>query len=230
MKIYNRLNGFEKVIPDKDNNIRIYLCGVTKYDDCHIGHARTILVFDVLRRYLLYKGFRVIFVQNFTDIDDKIINRAKKEGITAEQISSRYIESYFEDFTKLNVLLADKYPKATEHVGEMINLVEGFLKKNYAYITSNGVYFRVKRFESYGKLSKKSVEELQSGARIEIDALKENPLDFALWKFSTDGPVWNRPWGKGRPGRMFRYGIKVLGKQNRHTRWWARPNLPASRK
>ena len=201
MKIYNRLNNeFEKVIPDKDNNIRIYLCGVTTYDDCHIGHARTILVFDVLRRYLLYNGFRVIFVQNFTDIDDKIINRAKKEGITAEEISSRYIESYFEDFTKLNVLLADKYPKATEHVEEMINLVEGLVKKNYAYITSNGVYFRVKRFESYGKLSKKSVEELQSGARIEIDALKEDPLDFALWKFSTDGPVWNSPWGKGRPG------------------------------
>jgi cysteinyl-tRNA synthetase len=201
MKIYNRLNNeFEKVIPDKDNNIRIYLCGVTTYDDCHIGHARTILVFDVLRRYLLYKGFRVIFVQNFTDIDDKIINRAKKEGITAEQISSRYIESYFEDFTKLNVLLANKYPKATEHVEEMINLVEGLVKKNYAYVTSNGVYFRVKRFESYGKLSKKSVEELQSGARIEIDALKEDPLDFALWKFSTDGPVWNSPWGKGRPG------------------------------
>ena len=201
MKIYNRLNNeFEKVIPDKDNNIRIYLCGITTYDDCHIGHARTILVFDVLRRYLLYKGFRVIFVQNFTDIDDKIINRAKKEGITAEQISSRYIESYFEDFTKLNVLQADKYPKATEHFQEMINLVEGLVMKNYAYITSNGVYFRVKRFESYGKLSKKSVEELQSGARIEIDALKENPLDFALWKFSTDGPVWNSPWGKGRPG------------------------------
>jgi len=201
MKIYNRLNNeFEKVIPDKDNNIRIYLCGVTTYDDCHIGHARTILVFDVLRRYLLYNGFGVIFVQNFTDIDDKIISRAKKEGTTAEEISSRYVKSYFEDFTKLNVLLAERYPRATEHVQEMINLVEGLVKKNYAYITSHGVYFRVKRFESYGKLSKKSVEELQSGARIEIDALKENPLDFALWKFSNDGPVWNSPWGKGRPG------------------------------
>jgi cysteinyl-tRNA synthetase len=165
MKIYNRLNNeFEKVIPDKDNNIRIYLCGVTTYDDCHIGHARTILVFDVLRRYLLYKGFRVIFVQNFTDIDDKIINRAKKEDITAEQISSRYIESYFEDFTKLNVLQADKYPKATEHVEEMINLVEGLVKKNYAYITSNGVYSELRGsnlMENYQKNLSKNYNLVQ---------------------------------------------------------------------
>jgi len=201
MKLYNRLsNEFEEVKPNENNNIRIYLCGVTTYDDCHIGHARTILVFDVLRRYLRYNGFEVIFVQNFTDIDDKIINRAKKEGINAKEISSRYIESYFEDFTRLNVLRADNYPKATEHVQEMINLISELVKKNYAYLTSNGVYFRVKRFESYGKLSKKSIEELESGARIEIDALKEDPLDFALWKFSTDDPLWDSPWGKGRPG------------------------------
>jgi cysteinyl-tRNA synthetase len=201
MKLYNRLsNEFEEVKPNENNNIRIYLCGVTTYDDCHIGHARTILVFDVLRRYLRYNGFEVIFVQNFTDIDDKIINRAKKEGMNAKEISSRYIESYFEDFTRLNVLRADNYPKATEHVQEMINLISELVKKNYAYLTSNGVYFRVKRFESYGKLSKKSIEELESGARIEIDALKEDPLDFALWKFSTDDPLWDSPWGKGRPG------------------------------
>lgn len=201
MKLYNRLsNEFEEVKPNENNNIRIYLCGVTTYDDCHIGHARTILVFDVLRRYLRYNGFEVIFVQNFTDIDDKIINRAKKEGINAKEISSRYIESYFEDFTRLNVLRADNYPKATEHVQEMINLIGELVKKNYAYLTSNGVYFRVKRFESYGKLSKKSIEELESGARIEIDALKEDPLDFVLWKFSTDDPLWDSPWGKGRPG------------------------------
>ncbi len=217
MKLYNRLdNEFEEVKPNESNNIRIYLCGVTTYDDCHIGHARTILVFDVLRRYLRYNGFRVTFIQNFTDIDDKIINRAKKEGINAKEISSRYIESYFEDFTKLNVLRADYYPKATGHVQEMINLIGELVKKNYAYLTSNGVYFRVKRFESYGKLSKKSVEELESGARIEIDPLKEDPLDFALWKFSSDDPSWDSPWGKGRPGwhiECSAMALKYLGRR-----------------
>jgi cysteinyl-tRNA synthetase len=178
----------------------MYVCGVTVYDNSHIGHARTIIIFDVLRRYLISRGYKVIFVQNFTDVDDKIINRAKAEGKKAEEISRRYIDRYFNDFDSLNVLRADYYPKATDHIKEMIHLIDGLMKKGYAYLTLNGVYFSIKSFPEYGKLSKKSVEELESGARIEIDPSKKDPLDFALWKFYSDETVWPSPWGNGRPG------------------------------
>jgi cysteinyl-tRNA synthetase len=184
----------------QNNTVRMYVCGVTVYDSSHIGHARTVIVFDTLRRYLLSKGYKVIFVQNFTDVDDKIINRAKAEGKKAEEISEKYIDSYFRDFGGLNVMRADYHPKATEHIKEMIQLIEGLIKKGHAYLTLNGVYFRVKSFPGYGKLSRKPVEELESGARIEVDPSKENPLDFALWKFYSEDPVWPSPWGKGRPG------------------------------
>jgi cysteinyl-tRNA synthetase len=157
-------------------------------------------MFDVLRRYLLSRGYKVIFVQNFTDIDDKIINRAKAEGKKAEEIAEKYIDSYFRDFGDLNVMQADYHPKATEHIKEMIQLIDGLMKKGHAYLTLNGVYFRVKSFPGYGKLSKKPIEELESGARIEIDPSKEDPLDFALWKFYSDKTVWSSPWGNGRPG------------------------------
>jgi len=183
-----------------DNAVRVYVCGVTVYDNSHIGHARTVIVFDVLRRYLLSKGYKVTFVQNFTDVDDKIINRAKAEGKKAEEISQKYIENYFRDFGSLNVLLADHHPKATEHISDMIQLIQGLIDKGNAYLTLNGVYFRVKSFPGYGKLSKKPVEELEAGARIEVDPSKEDPLDFALWKFSSEDPAWSSPWGKGRPG------------------------------
>jgi cysteinyl-tRNA synthetase len=186
---------------NKNNNtIRIYLCGLTVYDDSHIGHARTIIFFDVLRRYLIFKGYKVKFVQNFTDVDDKIINRAKAEGLKAEEIAAKYTHHYFKDFDSLNVLRADQYPLATENIKEMINLIEGLIKKGHAYLSLNGVYFRVKSFPDYGKLSKRSIEELESGYRIEVDPSKENPLDFALWKFYSEPPVWDSPWGKGRPG------------------------------
>jgi len=178
----------------------MYVCGVTVYDNSHIGHARTVIVFDTLRRYLLSKGYRVAFVQNFTDVDDKIINRAKAEGKPAEEISKKYIDNYFRDFTGLNVMRADQYPKATEHITEMIQLIKGLIEKGHAYLTLNGVYFRVKSFPGYGKLSRKPVEELESGARIEVDPSKEDPLDFALWKFYSEQPVWQSPWGNGRPG------------------------------
>jgi cysteinyl-tRNA synthetase len=152
---------------DATNNVvRIYLCGVTVYDNSHIGHARTIIVFDILRRYLLSRGYKVNFVQNFTDVDNKIIDRAKKEGLKAEEIAAKYIQSYFEDFDYLNVLRADEYPRATEHIKEMINLIDGLIKKGYAYVSLNGVYFRIKLFPKYGRLSKKSVEELELGFRI----------------------------------------------------------------
>jgi cysteinyl-tRNA synthetase len=183
-----------------DNIISIYLCGLTVYDNSHIGHARTIIFFDVLRRYLLFKGYKVKFIQNFTDVDDKIINRAKAEGLKAEEIAVKYTHNYFKDFDSLNVLRADQYPRATENIKEMINLIEALIEKGHAYLSLNGVYFRVKSFPDYGKLSKRSIEELESGYRIEVDPSKEDPLDFALWKFYSDQPVWETPWGKGRPG------------------------------
>jgi cysteinyl-tRNA synthetase len=200
VKLYNTLSREVEELKLQNHNVRMYLCGVTVYDDSHIGHARTIIIFDVLRRYFLSRGYRVIFVQNFTDVDDKIINRAKTEGKKAEEISRRYIDKYFNDFDSLNVMRADYHPKATEHIKEMIQLIDGLVKKGYGYLTLNGVYFRIKSFPGYGKLSKKSVEELESGARIEIDPSKEDPLDFALWKFYSDQTVWPSPWGNGRPG------------------------------
>jgi cysteinyl-tRNA synthetase len=200
VKLYNTLSRQVEEMKSHDNTVRMYVCGVTVYDNSHIGHARTVIVFDTLRRYLLSKGYKVVFVQNFTDVDDKIINRARAEGRKAEEISEKYIDSYFRDFGGLNVMRADHYPKATEHIKEMIQLIDGLIKKDHAYLTLNGVYFRVKSFPGYGKLSRKPVEELESGSRIEVDPSKEDPLDFALWKFYSEDPVWASPWGKGRPG------------------------------
>jgi cysteinyl-tRNA synthetase len=200
VKLYNTLSRQVEDLDLQDQMVRMYVCGITVYDNSHIGHARTIIVFDVLRRYLLSRGYKVILVQNFTDVDDKIINRAKAEGKTADEISEKYIDSYFRDFCSLNVMRANYYPKATENINEMIQLIDNLMKKRHAYLAPNGVYFRVKSFPGYGKLSKKSVDELESGARIEVDPSKEDPLDFALWKFYSDEPVWSTPWGNGRPG------------------------------
>jgi len=210
LKIYNKLSDtLEDIGTTEDNKIRMYVCGITVYDDCHIGHARTIVVFDILRRYLIHKGKELIYVQNFTDVDDKIINRAKLDGKSPDEISSKYIESYFEDFSKLNVLEADFYPKATDHIIEIINAIKILKEKNYTYTTLNGVYFKVRAFPNYGKLSKKQIDELEQGTRIEIDKLKEDPLDFALWKFSSDVPNWESPWGRGRPGWHIECSVMV---------------------
>jgi cysteinyl-tRNA synthetase len=200
LKLYNTLTRTVEEISTQNKTVRIYLCGVTVYDDSHIGHARTIIVFDVLRRYLEFEGYTVNFIQNFTDVDDKIIYRAKKEGLTAKEIATKYIKNYFTDFSCLNVRPANLFPCATEHIEEMINLIDNLIKKNYAYISLNGVYFRVKSFSTYGKLSKKTIKELESGSRVEIDESKQDPLDFALWKFYSEEPTWDSPWGKGRPG------------------------------
>jgi cysteinyl-tRNA synthetase len=200
LRLYNTLSRqVDELKPDGDT-VRMYVCGVTVYDNSHIGHARTVIVFDVLRRYLLSKDYKVEFIQNFTDVDDKIINRAKAEGKKAEEISEKYIANYYKDFGGLSVMPATKAPKATEHIQEMIQLIQGLMEKGHAYLTLNGVYFRVRSFPGYGKLSRKPVEELEAGARIEVDPTKEDPLDFALWKFYSDQPVWDSPWGKGRPG------------------------------
>jgi cysteinyl-tRNA synthetase len=198
LKIFDTLSTKELEITAK--NIRIYLCGVTVYDESHIGHARTIIIFDTLRRYLEDKGSSVNFVQNFTDIDDKIINRAKTENIHPLELSKRYIDHYFDDFDRLNIKRATTYPKATEHIDDMIKLIVDLIKAGFAYPTKNGVYYRVSKFAEYGKLSKKKTDELVSGARIEIDEAKDDPLDFALWKISDTEPNWPSPWGRGRPG------------------------------
>ena len=213
MKIQDTLSNSQQGL-DISKKVKIYLCGVTVYDESHIGHARTIIVFDVLRRYLEEKGGTVEFIQNFTDVDDKIINRAKTENTTAEMISRKYIDNYFNDFDGLNVKHATKYPKATEHIDEIIQFIKKLVDNDIAYESKNGVYFSVSKFPEYGKLSKKKIEELQSGVRIEIDEAKSDPLDFALWKFSDTEPVWDSPWGKGRPGwhiECSAMSIKYLG-------------------
>ena len=182
------------------DKVRIYLCGVTVYDDAHIGHARTIIVFDVLRRFLESQKIPVEFVQNFTDVDDKIIERALQEKTTAVELAAKYTKNYFVDFDGLNVKRATMYPKATEHIEDMQNLISNLVDKKYAYITKNGVYFSVSKFTEYGKLSKKKTDDLISGARVAVDEEKNNPIDFVLWKFSNSEPSWDSPWGKGRPG------------------------------
>ena len=180
--------------------VKIYLCGVTVYDDAHIGHARTIIVFDVLRRFLESQKIPVEFVQNFTDVDDKIIDRANQEKISPLELAARFTKNYFDDFDGLNVKRATMYPKATEHIEDMQNLISNLLDKKYAYVTKNGVYFSVSKFTEYGKLSKKNTDDLVSGARVAVDEEKNSPIDFALWKFSESEPSWDSPWGKGRPG------------------------------
>ena len=213
MKLQDTLSNSEKSL-DASNIVKIYLCGVTVYDESHIGHARTIIVFDVLRRYLESKGSDVNFIQNFTDVDDKIINRAKLENTTANEISLKYIEHYFNDFDGLNVKRATNYPKATDHIKDIQDLIQELISKGIAYTSKNGVYFSVSKFPEYGKLSKKKIDELQSGSRIEIDETKNDPLDFALWKFSDIEPTWDSPWGKGRPGwhiECSAMSIKYLG-------------------
>jgi len=213
IKIFDTLSKTEKNLESKET-AKIYVCGVTVYDDAHIGHARTIVIFDTLRRFIESKGIKVDFIQNFTDVDDKIIKKADETGTTAELVSRKYIENYFEDFNALNIKRATQHPKATEHIPDMINLISDLITKNIAYATKNGVYFSVSKFSDYGKLSKKNIEELESGARVEVDKSKENPLDFALWKFSDTKPSWNSPWGIGRPGwhiECSAMSIKYLG-------------------
>ena len=213
MKIQDTLSYSEKEL-DITKKVRIYLCGVTVYDVSHIGHARTIIVFDTLRRFLEANGTNVEFIQNFTDVDDRIIKKANESDETAEIISNKNIQSYFEDFNRLNVKTATEYPKATKHIEDMINLIRNLVDKDIAYVSKNGVYFRVSKFPEYGKLSKKKIDDLESGARVEIDESKDSPIDFALWKFSDEIPNWNSPWGKGRPGwhiECSAMSIKYLG-------------------
>lgn len=220
MRVFNTLTDkLEEFKPINDKKVGIYACGVTVYDLCHIGHARSAVVFDVIVKYLRYKGYEVKFVKNFTDIDDKIINRANKEGVSWKEIAEKYTGEYYKDMDRLGITRADIEPKATEHINEMIEIIQTLINKGYAYEIEEGqaksVYFSVEKFPQYGKLSKKKIDELISGARVEVDERKKSPLDFALWKASKPGePWWDSPWGKGRPGwhiECSAMSIKYLG-------------------
>lgn len=202
MKIYNTMTRQkEEFVPVDKNEVKIYACGPTVYNYIHIGNARPLCVFDVLRRYLEYRGYKVKFVQNFTDIDDKIIKRANEEGVSYEEISEKYIKEFWTDADGLNFKHATVHPKATENIDEIIDIIKTLVDKGYAYEAGGDVYFRTLKFKEYGKLSHQPIEDLESGARIAIGEVKEDPLDFALWKGAKPGePYWDSPWGKGRPG------------------------------
>ncbi len=202
MKIYNTLTGKkEEFMPVEPGKVGMYACGVTVYDHCHIGHARSAVVFDVMRRYMIYKGYQFKYVRNFTDIDDKIINKANKEGVTWDAIARKYTDEYYRDMDRLGIGRADVEPKATDHIKEIIEMVSGLVEKGYAYEIDGSIYFEVSKFSGYGKLSKRDLEDLMAGARVEVDERKKNPMDFALWKASKEGePAWESPWGPGRPG------------------------------
>lgn len=202
MKIYNTMTRQkEEFVPVDKNEVKIYACGPTVYNYIHIGNARPLCVFDVLRRYLEYRGYKVKFVQNFTDIDDKIIKRANEEGVSYEEISEKYIKEFWTDADGLNFKHATVHPKATENIDEIIDIIKTLVDKGYAYEAGGDVYFRTLKFNEYGKLSHQPIEDLESGARIAIGEVKDDPLDFALWKGAKPGePYWDSPWGKGRPG------------------------------
>jgi cysteinyl-tRNA synthetase len=202
LRVYNTLTGKkEDFVPLHDKRVGMYACGVTVYDLCHIGHARSAVVFDAIYRYLKYRGYEVTFVRNFTDIEDKIIKRANEQGVDCKAIAEKYIDEFNVDMGQLGLEKPKFEPKATDHIREMIELISTLIEKGYAYQSGGDVFFSVEKFKEYGKLSKRNLEDMQAGARVGIDEKKENPLDFALWKASKPGePFWESPWGKGRPG------------------------------
>ena len=202
MKIYNTLTRKkEEFVPIDKNEVRMYSCGPTVYDYFHIGNARPFIVFDTMRRYLEYRGYNVKFVQNFTDIDDKMIKRANEEGITVKELGERFIEEYFKDAKAIGVEKATVHPKATENIDAIIDIIKTLEEKGYAYNVDGDVYFSTKKFDGYGKLSKQPLEDLEAGARIDVNETKQDAMDFALWKKQKEGePAWESPWGMGRPG------------------------------
>ena len=202
MKLYNTLTKkkeeFKTIVPGEVN---MYVCGPTVYNFFHIGNGRTFIVFDTIRRYFEYRGYKVNFIQNFTDIDDKMIKRANEEGCTVKELGDKYIKEYYQDADGLNIERATVNPRATEFIGEIVDFIKGLIEKGHAYEVDGDVYFKTKSFEGYGKLSGQDIDQLQSGARINVDERKEDPLDFALWKAKKEGePAWESPWGEGRPG------------------------------
>ena len=218
MKIYNTLTRQkEDFIPIEENKVRMYVCGPTVYNYIHIGNARPAIFFDTVRRYFEYKGYEVNYVSNFTDVDDKIINKALEEGVEAKEISERYIQEFKQDMEALNVREASFNPKATEEVDEMIKMIQNLIDKGHAYEKNGTVYFRTRSFKEYGKLSKKNIDDLEAGARIAVSEEKDDPMDFVLWKPKKEGePYWTAPWGEGRPGWHIECSVmscKYLGDQ-----------------
>ena len=202
MKIYNTLTkSKEEFIPINPGEVRMYVCGPTVYNYFHIGNGRTFIVFDTVRRYLEWRGYRVKFVQNFTDIDDKMINRANQEGISVKELGDKFIAEYYKDADNLNIERATVNPRATEYMEDIINFVSDLVDKGYAYEINGDVYYDTSKFKGYGKLSGQNLEDLQAGARISVDERKRSPMDFAVWKSKKEGePSWKSPFGEGRPG------------------------------
>jgi len=202
IKVYNTLTKKkEEFVPIKPGEAKIYVCGVTPYNHPHVGNARPFVTWDVIRRFLEHEGFNVTHVQNFTDVDDKIIKTANEKGVQWYDICNRYIHSYFEVMDKLRVRRAHVYPRVSEHIAEIIAMVENLVKNGHAYVVDNDVYYRVQSFDRYGELSGRTLDDMQAGARVDVDERKDHPMDFALWKGAKPGePSWDSPWGKGRPG------------------------------
>lgn len=202
MKVYNTMTRRkEEFVPTEPGKVKMYVCGPTVYNFIHLGNARPFTVFDALRRYFEYRGYDVTYVQNFTDVDDKIIKRSHEEGISPEEVAEKYIREYFIDCDGLGIKRADVHPQVTDNIKEIINFVQDLIDKGYAYESEGDVLFRTRKFEDYGKLSHQNIEELELGARIDVDDKKEDPLDFVLWKSKKEGePGWKSPWGEGRPG------------------------------
>lgn len=200
--IYNSLTQKkEELVPQEGKKIRMYACGPTVYDSAHLGHARSAVSFDIIQRFLRHVGYDVTFVRNYTDIDDKIINRANELGIPSEEVSERYIKEYKQDMASIGVQTPDVEPKVTEHIDKIIDIIKKIIDKGHAYVSENDVFFSVRKFKEYGKLSKRSTDNMLEGVRIDVNEKKEDPLDFALWKGAKEGePSWPSPWGKGRPG------------------------------
>jgi cysteinyl-tRNA synthetase len=213
--------------------VTIYNCGPTIYDHFHIGNARNFVVMDVVRRYFEWLGYEVRFVQNLTDIEDKIIKKAKEEGVSTEAITEKYKAAYFEDAGKLGIREADEHPRATEYVREMVEFMQALEAKGLAYERNGSVYFRVRAFDGYGKLSGRSVDAMLEGARVEVAEEKDDPLDFVLWKAAKPGePTWDSPWGKGRPGWHSECAVmarRTAGRDDRHSFGRDGPDVPASR-
>lgn len=212
LKIYNTLSkekeGFQ---PREPGKVSLYVCGITPYDYCHLGHARVYITWDVIRRYLEYKGLEVYHVQNFTDVDDKIIRKAKELAVTPKEIAEKYIGEYFLDMDALGIERAHVYPRVTGHISEIIDMVKGLVEKGYAYPVDGDIYYSVDAFKEYGKLSGRSLEDMQAGARVDVDERKKNPMDFALWKKAKQGEIfWDSPWGPGRPGWHIECSVMAL--------------------
>ena len=213
LALYNTLTKSKEAFkPLVDNQVRMYVCGMTVYDFCHIGHARVMVAFDVVARWFRHRGYDLTYVRNITDIDDKIIKRANENGETFQQLTERMIAAMHEDEARLNVLRPDQEPRASQHIDGMFAMIQTLIDKGYAYAPGNGdVYYRVGKFEGYGKLSRRKIEDLKIGARIEVDEAKQDPLDFVLWKAAKPGePSWSSPWGEGRPAHRVLGDVDLL--------------------